>query len=239
MEIEEIEHYLFDASGEDNPIIKDRVVESNIYNYLIFSPNLKLRFLPKRFDKVIPNLILKIQSNTGKVDTQNECEVETELLSGAEVSYEPQTGKQDRILITPFHNGKQLKSFILALTCTLVERPVKGTFDIEAGKNFLEFLELRMKELGGLAKELEKKESAFAKLIDRAAILKEYEWAVGAITELMNELSVCIGIIEDQKKSIQELIDENNGLKHELADERLLKIQDKSTFDTVTRKSLK
>ena len=235
MELDRIEHYLFDASGGDNPILKDSVIESNIFNYLIFGPKLKLRLIPKRYEKAIPDLILKIQPTTGKVNTKSECEVKTEQLSGVEVNYNPKVSEQDRILITPFYRGKQVKSFILVLTCTLVKRPVEGKFELEAGKDFLEFLMKRMGELEGLAVELEQKESVFAQLIDRAAILKEYEWAVGALKELMNELGVCISIIEDQKKNIEELTPENEKLKHELADESFIRIQDKSTFDAVIK----
>ena len=75
MEIHAIEHGLLDATGEENPILKDKVIERNIFNYLIFSKKLKLRLMPKKFNKLIPNLDLHIKPKIGKVNNQEECEV--------------------------------------------------------------------------------------------------------------------------------------------------------------------
>lgn len=239
MEIDRIDHRLLDATGEDQPIIKERVIERNLYNYLIFSEKLKLILTPIRLDKQIPDLKLMIQTQVGEVNGQNECVVTTDNMGTAEVFYEPEVGMQDRILITPMYEDIELRSFIIMMYCTVVKQAVSKTFDIEAGKDFLQYLNKRIRDLRLLAQELEKKESRFTKQIDHAAILKEYDWAVNIMKQLMNDLSICISIIEEQKKTIDDLTKGNLELKHNLSDETFLRVQDKSTSEAIIKEQNK
>jgi hypothetical protein len=235
MEIDRIDHRLLDATGEDQPIIKERVIERNLYNYLIFSEKLILMLTPIRLDKPMPDLKLMIQTQVGEVNGQNECVVTTDNMGAAEVVYEPEVGMQDRILITPMYEDIELRSFIIMMYCTVVKQAVHKTFDIEAGKDFLQYLNKRIRDLRLLAQELEKKESRFTEQIDHAAILKEYNWAVNIMKQLMNDLSVCISIIEEQKKMVDDLTKKNMELKHNISDETFLRVQDKSTLEAINK----
>jgi len=239
MEIDRIDHRLLDATGEDQPIIKERILERNLYNYLIFSEKLKLRLTPLRLDKPIPDLKLMIQTQVGQIDGKNECVVKTDHLGSIEILYEPETGLQDRILITPMYKDIEMRSFIIMMYCTLVKQPIKQSYDIEAGKDFLQYLNERIRDLRLLAQELEKKDSLFTEQIDQQAIIKEYEWAVNIMKQLMNDLSVCIGIIEEQKGAINELTKINAELKHNLSDETFLRVQDKSSLEAIIKEKNK
>jgi hypothetical protein len=233
MEIDRIDHQLLDGTGEDQPILKERIIERNLYNYLIFSRRLKLRLTPFRYKKPIPDLKLLIQTQTGKINNKFEFKVKTDKLGSAEVDYEPMTGTQDRIMITPIYEDVELRSFSIMLYCTVIKQAVDQAFDIEKGKDFLEYLMDRMKDLNDLAKELEKKESELSEQIDHEALLKEYNWAVTVMKQLMNDLSVSIDIIDEQKNRIDKLVKKNNDLQHRLSDETFIRVQEKSNMDAV------
>jgi hypothetical protein len=239
MEIDRIDHQLLDATGEDRPIIKERIIERNLFNYLIFSDKLKLRLTPIMLDKPIPDLRLRIQTQVGQIDGENECIVKTDNLGAVELLYEPEVGLQDRILITPIYDDIEMKSVIIIFYCTLVKQPVKKNYDIEAGKDFLQYLNERIRDLRLLAQELEKKESEFTEQIEREALLKEYNWAVNIMKQLMNDLSVCIGIIEEQKNKIDEMIKNNMELTHNLSDETFLRVQDKAALEAIIKEQKK
>jgi hypothetical protein len=233
MQIDRIDHRLLDATGEDQPILKDRMIERNLYNYLVFSRKLKVRLTPIRFKKPIPELKLIIKTQLGKVNGDHESEVWTDNMGSAEFFYEPKVGIQDQILITPMYKDVEMSSFIIKLYCAVVKHPIDKKFDIEKGKDFLEYLNDRLRDIRLLAQELEKKESEFTEQVDHTAIVKEYQWAVNLMKQLMNDLSVCIGIIEEQKKMIDKLTRENVELKHNLSDITFLRIQDKSALEAI------